>query len=374
MRRPDAYGIRSLQAITVGSVNHAAYEAGDLKSLGNANEPSAFSSAGLGIWGSIKPEVVEYGGGFVRDGGTLPSLTTPPEVCQDLVRTTFGPGAAHSRDGFGTSFAAPKVAHIAAELNRLFPDEPALLYRALIINSARWPAWAENAENKLAALRHIGYGLPSMERATTNSAYRATVITKGERRIKAREGHIFQIPIPEQLHAPGGEFDIRIDVTLSYAASPRRTRRSNRGYLSTWVDWSSSKLGEDLESFKNRILFDGNPNEVDAEDVIPWMIREQDNWGIIRDCRRNIGTVQKDWVVLKSHQLPVDFCIGVVGHPGWDKDPDAFARYSLVVTFEAVNQDIEIYEPIAVEIDSLPVQIVIDQVEVGVPASRAMPD
>ena len=57
----------------------------------------------------------------------------------------------HDRDETGSSFAAPKVARIAAQLQRLLPDQPALLYRALIVQSARWPTWAETL---LAELRH----------------------------------------------------------------------------------------------------------------------------------------------------------------------------------------------------------------------------
>jgi len=38
--------------------------------------------------------------------------------------------------------SAPKVAHIAAHLQNLFPAASPLLYRALIVQSARWPGWA----------------------------------------------------------------------------------------------------------------------------------------------------------------------------------------------------------------------------------------
>lgn len=65
---------------------------------------------------------------------------------------------------------------------------------------------------------------------------------------------------------------------------------------------------------------------------------------MIRSTKRNNGTVQKDWAVVKSNTLPQDFCIAVVGHEGWSRDPDATANYSLVVTFEILGQEIPIYE------------------------------
>ncbi|MGD1872609.1 MAG: hypothetical protein ACFB02_06115 [Mastigocoleus sp.] len=37
------------------------------------------------------------------------------------------------------------------------------------------------------------------------------------------------------------------------------------------------------------------------------------------------------------------FCIAVVGHQGWNNDPDAQVPYSLVVSFEALESNIAIY-------------------------------
>jgi hypothetical protein len=256
-----------------------------------------------------------------------------------------GPLAA--RDNVGTSFAAPKVAAIGAALQTLFPAEPTLLYRALIINSARWPEWAEQATNKFDVVRQLGYGIPDVLRATENSPHRITLISTGDRWVKGKEAQIYQVPIPEELRSPGGEFNVRIDVTLSYIAKPRRTRRSLKQYLSTWVDWRSSQLGESVESFTNRVTRGGDRTLEDGDAPIPWKIREKEDWGEVQGVRRGSSTLQKDWAIIKSHALPTDFCIAVVGHIGWDKDPDASAKYSLAVSFEAVDNDLRLYSEIA---------------------------
>lgn len=343
----------SLQALTIGSINHYTYANGHLSSLGGIDEPSPYTTTGLGVWGSIKPEVVEYGGGMVSDNAISPTLTTPLEVCTDLVRSTMYGGPLSAQDEIGTSFSAPKVAAIAAAIQQLLPNEPALLYRSLIVNSARWPTWATRSANKLATLRQIGYGIPDLERATSNTPFRVTLITHGENRVTAKEAHIYQIPVPPELRAPGDEFQIRIDVTLSYAGRPRRTRRNIRQYLSTWVDWRSSYIGESLESFKSRVLKSGDKDLVEDDKTIKWEIRERDDWGNIRGVKRGSSTVQKDWVVLNSHELPHDFCIAVIGHAGWDLDPDAYAKYALTVTFEAINNDIEIYDRIEASVNTI---------------------
>jgi len=100
----------------------------------------------------------------------------------------------------------------------------------------------------------LGYGLPDAERATQNTEYRITLITNGEVRIRGRQVHIYEVKIPEELRRPGDAYDIRIDITLSYNAQPRRTRRYRQRYLSTWLEWQTSKLNEPTELFVQRMI------------------------------------------------------------------------------------------------------------------------
>jgi hypothetical protein len=369
---------QSLQALTVGSIGYGAFDESGWRSFGREHgHPSAFSRSGPGIWNVIKPEVVEYGGDDSR------TANDPVDVqgggisgaCPELIRSTmFPPGPPYDRDAVGTSFAAPKVARIAARIQAVLPEEPALLYRALIVQSARWPEWAEAMMTKLRetedqaerheliekvsrVIRCLGYGLPDITRATTNTDHRTTFITSGLAAIRPLEAHVYQVPIPEELRGAGDEFDIRIEVTLSYVAQPRRTRRHLRRYLSTWVDWKSSKLGESIGTFRVRALKEAQDGENAQQGAtLPWVLQEKSDDGIIRDTKRNNGTVQKDWAVVKSNKLPEDFCIAVVGHQGWSKDPDSTATYSLAVTFEILGQEIPIYDALrtaAIELHEL---------------------
>jgi hypothetical protein len=200
--------------------------------------------------------------------------------------------------------------------------------------------------------------MPDETRATVNTDHRTTFITGGETPIRARECHIYQIPIPATLRSQADEFDIRIEATLSYVAQPRRTRRQLRRYLSTWVDWKSSKLGEGLADFRARALKD---TDSDADPLpgstLPWILNESSNSGLIRETKRNNGTVQKDWAVVKSNTLPDHFCIAAVGHPGWSRDPDSAARYALTVTLEVLGQEIAIYEPLRAAVIELQAEI-----------------
>ncbi|QVN17082.1 S8 family peptidase [Burkholderia pyrrocinia] len=370
---------QSLQALTVGSVAYDVAESGAWRTFATqTGDPSAFSRTGPGIWSVIKPEVVAYGGDAVRTNNNPPDVQGGGRVanaCPSLVRSTlYAPGPAFDRDDAGTSYAAPKVARIAAKIQSVLPAEPALLYRALVVQSAKWPEWAESIltrlrnsavemtrtqkDDLLAAasrtLRCLGYGIPDEGRATSNTDHRTTLITSGETAIHAAECHIYQVPIPPELRQQADEFDIRIDVTLSYVAQPRRTRRHLRRYLSTWVDWKTSHLGEGLNDFRVRAMKDAvNDGEPLPGTSLPWTLNEKPQFGFVRDFKRSSGTVQKDWAVVQSNTLPDHFCIAVVGHQGWSHDPDSVARYALAVTFEAVGGRIELYEPLRAAIAEL---------------------
>jgi len=373
---------QSLQALTVGSVAYDAFEQGDWRSFAIAPDwPSAFSRSGPGIWDVIKPEVVEYGGDFIRSNNQPPDVQGGgiPAACPELVRSTLAtPGPAVDRDATGTSFAAPKVARIASELQRVLPNATTLLYRALIVQSAQWPEWAEGVLTQIRTplpgqpkperqrllgqasniMRTIGFGIPDLTRATANTDHRTTYITNAETSIHAYECHIYQVPVPQDLRRPADEFDIRIDVTLSYVAQPRRTRRNLRRYLSTWVDWISSNLGEGLNTFRDRAI---KGEDVEGEalpgSTLPWTLQVSETTGSIRGTRRNSGTVQKDWAIVKSNALPDHFCIAVRGHEGWSNDPDTTARYALAVTFEIVGQEISIHDPLRTAVLELQNQI-----------------
>lgn len=349
----------SLQALTVGSVSHSEYETPDKVSLGKLNEPSSFSRTGPGIWDYIKPDVVEYGGTQVINKNDADIfLTTPEEVCPELIRRS-PEGPAFAKDDVGTSFAAPQVTHIAAMIENILPDSSSLLYRALIANSASWPEWTNliNQEQYPSILRKIGYGIPDLLKSTHNNEYRVTLITDQPLEIGEGEAHVFRIPIPEELSNVGENYSILVEVTLSYASNPRRTRRSIKRYLSTWLDWCCSRMGEEWETFAKRIFETGSSISDDGD--FSWMIGDAIDKGKTYGFSRKNGTLLKDWTIIKSNQLSDAFCIAVRGHKGWGSLYKA--KYALVVSFEALDQDIAIYESIRsmveVEIENSEIEV-----------------
>jgi hypothetical protein len=349
----------SLQAITVGSIAMNDYETDDTIALGQKDQPSAFSRSGPGIWDVVKPDVVEYGGTeVINKTGAHLALTTPEDVCPELIRRS-PEGPAYAKDAVGTSFAAPKVTYIASQIEKTLPNAPALLYRALIAQSAHWPEWAilSGKDQYSNILRTIGFGIPDVIRATQNNEYRITFITDSKLEIGEGEAHIFRVPIPEELSTVGDDFNILVEITLSYAANPRRTRREVKSYLSTWLDWCCSRIGEDYDTFARRVFETGG--SIDDDGDFEWVIGDAINRGFCDNFSRKNGTLQKDWTVIKSNQLSDAFCIAVRGHKGWGSFFKA--KYSLAVSFEAVDQDIPIYESIRsmieVEVENEEIQV-----------------
>lgn len=348
---------QSCFALTVGSICFDKFDDGLRESFGGKNGPSSFSRTGLGLWGMIKPDVVEYAGDLVREKGANPNLSEIAEISPTLVRSTHGDGSDTGTD-IGTSFATPRVSAIAATLQRMYPDESANLYRTLIVQSARLPdhVLAAPQENHI---RHYGYGIPDLKRATENSERRITLIASDE--IAAKQANVYSVKVPHQMRAPGEDHDILVEVTLSFMARPRRTRRGTRSYLSTWLDWQSSKKNETHTQFKQRILKDlDEPEEEQTvdQDTIEWAIRENKDWSKINGIRRQDSTLQKSWCVMKSHELPENLSIAVIGHSGWESDLSEKVPYSIGVSFEALSADINVYEMIRVENEiEIPIEV-----------------
>jgi hypothetical protein len=340
---------QSLQAITVGAIAQGGAE-GEWQSIGRHSWPSSYTRSGPGIWNSIKPEVVEFAGDWGCIQGTSIRLSCRAELSVPVISSTLYGNPPIGYD-VGTSFAAAKVSHILARIEAAMPRESSQLYRALLIQSATWPDWTNTwpPEN---TLRSLGYGIPNADRAISNTEHRITFITKGEPRIGRKSVHIYDVRIPPELQNPSEEYDIRIQITLAYKAQPRITRRDIRGYLSTWLTWRTSGMNEDRQAFLSRVMQQATNVDIDngasPGEPIQWAIRERQDWGQIKGFNRDWSTVQKDWAIVKSHELSDIFSIAVIGHQGWSSLGDDTVPYALVVSFEAVNEDVAVYSLVSV--------------------------
>lgn len=234
----------ALNALTVGSI--ARYDQGDhppfsndpaYRAVAHADQPSPFTRHGPSVNGAIKPDLVEYGGNFIFDthSGTL-DIGASRRTGEVSTNWKFLQQRPFSQD-FGTSFAAPQVAHAVAKLTGEYRRAGVDLCRAILLAHARTPdACAQLFRSDPEALRNItGYG-----QVNQTALFRSTgdcVTLWAEESITNRHHHFYEIPIPDSFWA-GPPRPRELTVAIAYRPPVRTTR----------VDYQAVRFGFKLVS------------------------------------------------------------------------------------------------------------------------------
>lgn len=194
------------------------------RAAADANEAAPFSRSGPGLGTNSrranKPDVTHYGGNTViNDSGNV----VPNELGASLVSTsTKGAGGQIFAAVNGTSFAAPAVARVAADISYAYPDASANLIRALLVTGSKHTAPADALQEPYRRSRIYGLGLPSVQRATSSEATRVTMTYDGSMPVDTVQIH--PLPIPEEFRR-GSRRDRVISVALAFDPPVRRQRR-----------------------------------------------------------------------------------------------------------------------------------------------------
>ena len=155
----------ALNALTVGSLarhernerwpNDPAYQP-----VARADQPSPFTRHGPSVNGSIKPDLVDYGGNLMVDQRAGGSLMLGHHGAGELsLSREFAAGRPFAEDS-GTSFAAPRVANAATRIFAEMPDASVDLCRAILVSHARTPDACAGLLQDQDAIRHVtGYGI-----------------------------------------------------------------------------------------------------------------------------------------------------------------------------------------------------------------------
>lgn len=257
----------AMNVLTVGALAHGEGLGPDLvehvhiRPITRAFEPAPFTRIGPGIGGSIKPDLVDVGGTMVFDpavgrlrlGEDLPTagVLTLHHLFLDRLFTA----------GSGTSYAAPRVAHKAAQVLARFPRASANLVRALLAGAARIPDEAQLRLQTLGdvAMRSIcGHGAVDSERAAYSDDHRVVLYAEDE--LALDHFAVYQLPIPE-LFQSGGRRSIR--VTLAFDPPVRHTRAD---YAGIGMNFRLVRgCGPDLifEHFRRRTQEEGRQPDID---------------------------------------------------------------------------------------------------------------
>ncbi len=312
------------------------------------------------IWDSQwpnKPDLVFEGGNLAIDNTQLRDdvhSLKPLSLDKEFNRYIFMP--------FGdTSGAAALVSKMAAELMQFYPNLWPETIRGLLVHSAEWTDRMLNGlsfhnatlASKRALLRTFGYGVPVIENALYSAENSLTMIAeiiiqpyRLEGSVKYNQYHLYEIPWPvDILRNELGEWDVKLKVTLSYFVEPNPGNRryaSNFHYHSHSLDFKVIKPAEDLITFRRRIsaAVEGEENPRYVGNDEPWSLKES---------LRNKGSVKKDFITTSGADLASRNVVAIFPKSGWYKTRkklekyNSIVRYSLVISIETENLEVDIY-------------------------------
>lgn len=342
----------------------------DYSPIASAGQLSPFTSTSV-LWPSlwpVKPEVVFEGGNLAT--GPLGDVVQIDDL--QLLSTSHQP----SLEQFGlhnaTSAAAAQAAAMAAQIQRAYPDAWPETVRALITHSAEWtPEMLAQCElgtgpsAKLHLLRCCGYGKPELDKALYCLQNRLTLISQAEIQPfedgKTNEMHLYDLPWPQQALIDLDQTEVRMRVTLSYFIEPSPDSVG-------WMDryrYASHALRFDLNSaYESRDQFLKRINQSDREqgERHPGT-RPAEQWSFGWN-RPNTGSLHTDTWVGRAIDLANSHWLAVYPVVGWWRSrkhlgqSNSRTRYSLVVSIETPEQEVDIYTPVAVQV-GIPVPVVV---------------
>ena len=189
------------------------------RAIAAVNEISPFSRSGPGAHKGTKPDVVEYGGNWVLNDIDLIETDNYGVGVVSIAMETRG---RLFRVSSGTSFSAPRVARLVADLWPAYPEASANLIRALVGISSRVPDPArQQFPHDADRLRAVGYGRPTRSLAESSSGPRVVMYFDGS--MATDTVSIHPVPIPPSFVR--GRAARRIGVSLAFDPPVRRQRR-----------------------------------------------------------------------------------------------------------------------------------------------------
>lgn len=227
-----------------------------IRPFAKANEPTPSTRIGPGVNGAMKPEFVSYGGNDVFQGVGQTRETERIDRGVAVMSLSHEPAKHLFAFKVGTSFAAPRVAHLAAlvwdRIRRDFGQDPdPNLVRAVLATAAVRPeAACALVEGKKGAayVPHVcGYGIPDPDLALESGDRRVTLVAQGSIKIDAFQ--IFQVPVPKEFQDDSKSK--RIVVALAFDPPVRRRRAQYIGVDMCCYLFRNKAVEEIVEAYRS---------------------------------------------------------------------------------------------------------------------------
>lgn len=342
-------------ALTVGSIaseeriEHERYGAEDIKTaIAKAHQPSPFTLTGLGINGMIKPELVEYGGNMVLSeklgriaedrGGKLALLNN--QVNNPIIRFDVG-----------SSFSAPKLAHIAGLVANQFPNKSANFIKNMLLMGADYPFspdknFYNSKDKKKADQTHLsvcGYGLSQYDRAIHSFDNRAVLWDEGT--IALNQIKVYSLQLPELFFTEAGRK--KIIITLTFTPETRASRGDS--YLGNRMEFHLFYSVNPQILIEKYGVINNHANEISVPDDL-----RKFEIGLPGGNTRKAGCHQKAWKVYQREptqrpESPLSLVLLNVNK--WISNSQQEQDFCISVVFEH-EKEIELYDALRTNIQT----------------------
>lgn len=342
-------------ALTVGSIagevriEQERYDAENIKTaIAKAHQPSPFTRTGSGINRMIKPELVEYGGNMILsesygrviedNGGKLILLNN--QTTNNIMQFDVG-----------TSFSAPKVAHLAGKIANRFPDKSANFIKNMLLVGADYPKspdkdFYQTKDEKKAEQCHLsvyGYGLSSYEKAVNSFDNRVVLWDEGQ--LGLNQIKVYSLQLPELFFTEAGIK--KITVTLTFTPETRATRGDS--YLGNRMEFHLFHTVNPQVLVEKYGVIANNPAQIGVPDSLG---KFEIDFSPGANTRK-AGCHQKAWKVYKQpRNIPIPpISLALLNFNKWVTDKARRQDYCISVTFEH-EKEIELYNAIRTSIQT----------------------
>lgn len=315
--------------------------------ISQEHQPSPFTRTGYGLNGMIKPELVDYGGNLIlyenfgritEDcGGKIPILNN--QVTENILR--------YDR---GTSFATPKVAHLAGKIANHFPNRSGNFIKNMLLVGASYPFIPDKdfyqtknqSDAEKVHLSISGYGLSCYDRSVMSFNNRVVLWDEGQ--LGLNQMKVYSLHLPEIFfNEPGKK---RIIVTLTFNPETRMTRGDS--YLGNRMDFHLfHSLNPQLLTEKYGVI-----DEDLEHNGIPEELKKFKIDFFPGSNTRKSGCHQKAWKEYKrdpKNRPSSPISLVLLNYNKWVADQNREQDYCISVTFEH-DHEIELYNELRANI------------------------
>ena len=260
-------------ALSVGAVaqgnglEDADEELAGVRPICGTDEPSPFTRSGPGVWGMIKPDLVDFGGNAVwtDQPGRLSTETRKRQRAYGLCITSLSKNC----------LDPDQVRHLLLPTSLIrqaccshFPSASANLLRSLLVLSANIPravALRPRGLNEKVAPMVCGYGVANAESAALSDDGRVVLFAEDE--LALDHFAVFEVPIPSEFQTEKGTREIK--VALAFDPPVRHTRADYIGVTMGWRLVRGTDEGDVFDRYRKWTKDEGKPPEFPPRLICP---------------------------------------------------------------------------------------------------------